>query len=227
LKYEEETSKISKAYYHSRDDEEKLELFSLLCIKRQDIVKNAINKYSVLGRILKEMSGIEHCLVYCSPQQIDTVQDILNRENIIQHRFTQTEGIRPEDKYGGISERQFLLRNFSDGRFQALVAMKCLDEGVDIPSARVAIMLTNSGNPKEYIQRRGRVLRKHPGKDHAVIYDIIVIPSPSITTELRELEKNILIKEFKRYREFAFTARNTVECLGKMEEIEMKYGLLT
>ena len=228
MKYEEETAKICKAYYQSKDDDERYRWFSLLCIKRQDIIKNAISKYSILKRILDDISRIEHCLIYCSPQQIDTVQDILNERNIIQHKFTQIEGTRPEAKYGGISERQFLLKNFSKGKFQALVAMKCLDEGVDIPPAKIAIMLTNSGNPREYIQRRGRVLRTFPGKRYGVIYDIIVIPSLhlDIATEFKEMEKRILVKEFKRYREFALTARNTVECLKKIEEIEIKYGLL-
>jgi len=227
MKYEEETARVCKAYHQSKDDDRRRQWFSLLCIKRQDIIKNAINKYSIFERILDNISEIKHCLAYCSPQQIDTVQDILNRKDIIQHKFTQIEGTRPEAKYGGISERQFLLKNFSDGKFQALVAMKCLDEGVDIPPAKIAIMLTNSGNPREYVQRRGRVLRKFPGKEFAVIYDIIVIPQLhlSVTSEFKDLEKKILISEFKRYKEFALAARNTVECLKKIEEIETKYGL--
>ena len=228
MRYEEETARVCKAYYQSKDDDKRRQWFSLLCIRRQDIIKNATNKYSVFKRILDHLSEIKHCLVYCSPQQIDTVQDILNRRSIIQHKFTQIEGTRPEAKYGGISERQFLLKNFSNGKFQALVAMKCLDEGVDIPSAKIAIMLTNSGNPREYVQRRGRVLRRFPGKRYAVIYDIIVIPSLhlDIAAEFKELEKGILLKEFKRYREFALSARNRVECLKKIEETETEYGLL-
>lgn len=228
-RYEEETAKIARAYYQSRNDDERRAWFSLLCIKRQDIIKNSTNKYEVLERILDNIKNIRQCLIYCSPQQIDIVQDILNAKNIVQHKFTQTEGTRPEAKYGGISERQFLLRNFSDGRFQALVAMKCLDEGVDIPSAEIAIMLTNSGNPKEYVQRRGRILRRFPDKNSAIIYDIIVVPPPQFaaTLESKELEKKILVREIRRYKEFAMSARNTVECLGRIEEIEKKYGLLS
>lgn len=223
-KYEEETTKISQAYYQSKDDEEKEEWFSLLCIKRQDIIKNAVNKYSILKRILKEIRKIKHCLVYCSPQQINMVQDILNERNIIQHKFTQIEGIRSEEKYGGISERQFLLKEFSEGRYQALVAMRCLDEGVDIPPATTAIMMANSGNPREYIQRRGRVLRIFSGKEYAVIYDIIVVPSlhRDAAQELLDMEIRILTNELKRYKEFAYTAKNTVECLKKIEKLELK-----
>jgi len=227
LKYEEQTAKIAKTYYSTRDEKEKKEAFSLLCIKRQDIIKNAINKYQVLNEILDNNLGIKHCLIYCSPQQIDTVQNILNQKGIIQHKFTQSEGTRKEDKYGGMSERQFLLKGFADGTYQALVAMKCLDEGVDIPPARFAILLSSSGNPREYVQRMGRLLRKFPGKDKAVIHDIIVLPRlhKLRNQELLDLEKKIIAKELKRYREIAYVALNTVSCMKKIESIERKYGV--
>jgi len=228
-KYQEETAKIARTYYRSKDEKEKEELFSLLCINRQNIIKNAANKYNALAEILENEGEIRHCLIYCTPQQIDNVQDLLNKKGIVQHKFTQSEGTKPEEKYGGISERQFLLRSFSEGRYKALVAIKCLDEGVDVPPARMAIILANSGNPREYVQRRGRVLRNSLGKKHAVIYDIIVVPSLSRNApqELIKLEKKILSKELKRYKEFAYTAKNTVECLKKIDPIEMKYKIVS
>jgi superfamily II DNA or RNA helicase len=120
-----------------------------------------------------------------------------------------------------------LLEQFSSGAFHALVSMKCLDEGVDVPPARIAIMLDNSGNPREYIQRRGRVLRKYPGKEFAVIYDIIVEPTirTSMPLELRELERKMISKELSRYRDFANSASNSEECLAIMENIESMYGV--
>jgi len=226
--YEKETARIAKAYYASKDQREKEELFSLLCFKRQNIIKNAANKYNVLADILADLSEIRYCLIYCTPRQIDRIQDILNEKGIIQHRFTQNEGLRPEKKYGGISERQFLLQKFAEGNYQALVSMKCLDEGVDIPPARTAIMMENSGNPREYIQRRGRILRTSPEKKKATIFDIIVVPTFYLTADVEsvELEKKIMAKELKRYKEFAHTASNTVECLKKIEWIEDKYGII-
>ena len=88
-------------------------------------------------------------------------------------------------------------------------------------------MLDNSGNPREYIQRRGRVLRKHPGKDQAIIHDIIVEPTIKSETsqELRDLEKKIIAKELARYRDFARVAKNSEECLRIMENIESIYGV--
>lgn len=226
-KYESETRKISRAYHRSKDEDEKDEIFTLLCIKRQKIIRNAANKLVVFQKLLDELKELKHCLIYCSPQQIRTIQDILNKRDIIQHKFTQREGTKPEARYGGISERDFLIQKFSEGIYQALVSMKCLDEGVDVPPARFAIMLDNSGNPREYIQRRGRVLRKFPGKTSAVIHDIIVEPTlrPNTPIELRDIEKKIISKELQRYRDFASSSQNAEECLKIMQDIEAMYGL--
>lgn len=228
IDYQKVTSRIAKAYYSSRDDKKKEELYSLLCFKRQNIIKDACRKLDVLNEILDDLGEVRYCLVYCTPGQMDQVQDILNERNIVQHKFTEKEGLKPEEKYNGISERQFLLQKFAEGTYQALVSMKCLDEGVDVPPATTAIMMENSGNPREYIQRRGRILRNYPGKAKATIFDIIVIPSFSfsVETELLELEKKVVAKELARYKEFANIAVNRVECLKKIEWIENKYNIM-
>src|SRR4030042_4173927 len=111
--YEAETRKISRAYYRSKDEDEKDEIYTLLCIKRQKIIRNATNKLVVFEKILDEICEIKYCLIYCSPQQIRNVQDILNRKNIIQHKLTESEGTRTNEKFGGISEREFLIKQFS------------------------------------------------------------------------------------------------------------------
>jgi superfamily II DNA or RNA helicase len=226
-RYEEETRKIAKAYYRSKNEDERDEIFTLLCIKRQKIIRNARNKLVVFEKILDDLKEITYCLVYCSPHQIRVVQDILNQKNIIQHKFTEREGIRPESRFGGLSEREFLIKQFSEGTYNALVSMRCLDEGVDVPPARLAIMLDNSGNPREYIQRRGRVLRKFPGKKQAVIHDIIVEPvlRTTISQELGELERKIIAKELERYRDFASSAQNASDCLEIMANLEAMYGI--
>ena len=89
--------------------------------------------------------------MYTNSGQIDHVQDILNEMGIRQHKFTYREDN---------DERQGLLTNFDKGEIDALVAMRCLDEGVDVPSTKQAILMSNTGNPMQFIQRRGRVLRK-------------------------------------------------------------------
>jgi len=98
--------------------------------------------------------------------------------------------------------------------------MECLDEGVDIPPARVAILMASSGNPREYIQRIGRIIRRFPGKDEATIYDIIVAPAlGNLPTDLRAVEKRIFIKELDRYLELARLAINNTEALTRVDAI--------
>ena len=105
--------------------------------------------------------------------------------------------------------------------------MRCLDEGVDVPPARIGIIVANSGNPREYIQRRGRLLRKYPGKENAVIHDIIVEPPLFSDSPLKveNIEKNIFLKELIRYREFASSAINADECLRSLNDSVKTYGL--
>ena len=225
--YEKITKKIAKAFFNTKNDQEREEYYSLLCINRQKIVKNAENKFKVLEEITQENPNLEYALVYCSSEQIERVQQILMEKDIIQHRFTQKEGTKPKDEYGGISERDYLIKNFEDKTIKALVAIKCLDEGIDIPQARFAIMMSNSGNPREYIQRRGRILRKHSGKSHAIIYDIIVKPifKEIIDPNLIILEKKIFMKELIRFREFADIALNAISSRKTLDKIEEEFSL--
>ena len=100
--------------------------------------------------------------------------------------------------------------------------MKCLDEGVDVPSAETAIIMASTSNPREYIQRRGRILRRHSNKDLAIIYDMIVSLSEKHVMRLdknqRDLELKIMEKESLRYREFAGDAVNYNECFDLLDD---------
>lgn len=158
-----------------------------LYMKRQEIVKNAANKFDVFTEIIQKLydeNELNHLLIYCSdsdPTQITRVGKYLEtlsrqKKRLIKFRkYTSNESSRVSKK-AGCSERDKILEYFDKGDFEVLLAMKCLDEGVDVPSTRSAILLCSSGNPKEYIQRRGRILRPFEGKKKAVLYDIAVIP---------------------------------------------------
>ena len=217
-----QSKRIARAYYAAKNNEERLRNYNLLCIQRQNIIRNAKNKYSAFENILDEINDLKHCLVYCSPEQIEDLQNILNKRGIIQHSFTQEESTRPSDRFGGISERDYILKHFAKGSYQALVAIRCLDEGVDVPQAKIGVILASTGNPRQYIQRRGRILRRAPGKDFAIIYDLIVFPSlgNKLPDELIEIEKKILAKELIRYEEFIKISLNVIECIKKLQEIE-------
>jgi len=218
--YIKETEKITKSYHSSRSEEEKEEILKLLLFKRANIIKNAQNKIPVLVQILKQLKEIKHTIIYCSPQQIETVRDLLREKNILFHKFTNEEGTNPEMVYGGLSERDYLLEKFADGDYKVLVAMRCLDEGVDIPPARIAIFMASSGNPREYIQRIGRVLRRFPNKEKAIIFDIIVIPTMKrLVSDYSEIEWKIIQNEIKRYEEIAGASLNVAEVYDELDKI--------
>jgi len=94
------------------------------------------------------------------------------------------------------------------------VAIRCLDEGVDVPATRTAYMLASSSNPRQFVQRRGRILRQHPGKHHAVIHDFVVAPpveirnGATVDEALFTTERNLVRRELERVNLFAEAARN-------------------
>lgn len=187
-------------------------------LARQKILNVAENKYIEFRKLFSELSNsneeIKNLLVYChNTNQLTKVNQILNDFDIIKHKFTGSESI---------SDRLLLLDQFSKGNINALVAMKCLDEGVDVPSAETAIIMASTSNPREYIQRRGRILRRHKGKDLAIIYDMIVTMSDRQIRRLSTYEKNLEIqimeKEAKRYREFAKDAKNFDYCYSCLND---------
>ena len=124
-----------------------------------------------------------------------------------------------------MEERETLRCQFESGELQGLVAIRCLDEGVDIPAIQTAVILSSSGNPRQFIQRRGRVLRPHPGKERATIFDMIVLP-PDLDRETIEVERNLLKKELRRFVEFADLADNAGEARMKLLSLQKRYGLL-
>jgi len=220
--YIEKTKSIVRRFNKAKSHDEKDEILEGLLFRRADIIKNAVEKYRVLEEILDETgSNIKWAIVYCTPQQIDKVMEILSKRGIVIHRFTMDEGIKPEKKYDGLSERDFIIKKFAEGKYQALVAMKCLDEGVDVPPARTAILMASSGNPREYVQRIGRVVRRYPGKAEAIIYDLIVIPNFTyIPKELRDMERRIFEKELRRYEEIARIAVNNAGALKMVYDLK-------
>lgn len=210
--YRELSTKIARLFATKEYDVK--ESLNGLLFKRQNIINNAEEKYDAFRNILRERPYIDKLIVYCSPQQIDQIQEILIEEGVSpQHRFTQKQSASKKKKED-YSEREFLLKKFADGSYKALVAIKCLDEGVDVPVAENAIILSSTSNPREHIQRRGRILRNAPGKKEATIYDVLVFPE-----ENSEQGKKIRQKEINRYLDFAVNAENSLECIKLLENL--------
>lgn len=218
--YQKLSNRIKKlSMLNQKSDEYQKKLESLL-FTRANIEKNAVNKYEALNEIITDREKIKDTIIFTSDAQINEVLLILSSKGIIAHRFTQDEGTIPELKYGGKSERQYLIKKFKEGSYQAIVAIKCLDEGIDIPSASVAIIMASSTNPREYIQRIGRVIRQASGKTRAHIYDFILEPNLERlkNPEFVEFEKKIFKKEMNRVEDMSINAINNAEVLLAISE---------
>ena len=219
-KYESLTEKISRLYHRTKPDEPNEPLERLL-IKRAKLLNNAENKLPMLAEMLAgETDLLHHTLFYCAPGRISPVIGLLTNLGLRIAKFTAEEST---------DERQELLDMFASGHLQALVAMKCLDEGVDVPSTQTAYILASSSNPKEFIQRRGRILRQAPGKERAEIHDFIAVPPlvyREYPSETFATERKIVEKELRRFNEFAGTALNKNQALVKIREFAKIYNLL-
>jgi superfamily II DNA or RNA helicase len=216
-RYEQLTKRIRQlAMVKTETSEAKLER---LLILRADLLNNAENKMVVLSELIDREQPIHHALVYCAPRQMEVVLTLLGwQKGLLVHPFTAKESA---------NQRRELLARFARGELHALVAMKCLDEGVDVPSTRTAFILASTSNPREFIQRRGRVLRRAPGKRQAVIHDLIAVPpDESQEEEGKPFERAIVRRELQRFREFADTALNKHAALDVVWDLARRYHLL-
>lgn len=229
-KYVELTNKLKKLYHRANDNPDAREAMKKIALQRSRIINSAENKITELKSLLKEKGCHKHSLFYCGDgyyqvdRQVDAVTNLLSKEfNMNAKRFTSRESSR---------ERDEMLSAFSEGETEALVAIKCLDEGIDVPATKYAYLIASSGNPKEFIQRRGRVLRKHKSKNYAIIYDFIVVTpdlennSSLIEDDFYNMTRNQLKKEFMRFKEFSEIALNGPEAESMIWEIKKEYNLL-
>ncbi len=224
--YEDLTMKIIRMLNY-RDDPEVQKKLSILNYARADIVKGATEKLGALRDMLSRTKDVSRTIIYCNDfSQMDSVQAILRDLGIRYRRFTGQEGTRPQQNLGGLSERDWALRDFGHEDIEVLIAIKCLDEGVDIPSATTGYILASSGNPREFIQRRGRLLRRFPGKNMAKVIDFVVQPSRSVSNDLalKSYEKNMFEKELVRMDDFSQTASNYLNVLEKIDQVKAEIG---
>lgn len=213
----------------------------ILALKRARIVAGARGKLEALEREIKPYQGDSHILVYCGAtkgleenqdktsvdleelRQIDEVTQLLgNKMQMDVSQFTSKEDME---------ERAVLQREISLGdNLKVLVAIKCLDEGVNIPKIKTAFILASTTNPKEYIQRRGRVLRLAEGKRYAEIFDFITLPYSTddvISLTEQQIRRCItLVKsEINRATEFSRLSNNMIYAENILDEIREAYSL--
>lgn len=184
-----------------------------LLIKRARIVKNAESKVDLALKVVQEnyQEG-QKWIVYCDNiVQLRQVLDVLTLNSIKAYEYyAEMEG-----------DRQETLSYFSlNGGI--LVSIKCLDEGVDIPSTTHALVLASSQNPREFIQRRGRILRKSKGKHYAYLYDAVTVPFINENEDEKSL--SIIEAELSRAIEFGEGAENP-SCIADLKVIALDYGI--
>lgn len=216
--YEEITQKIVAIAASAEHDPEIRERLKKLLLQRARIISSAQQKLPALLQLLRgiqedyrqrgdELNGI---LIYCAPGGHKEVLLAVAALGLRCHEFVHEVSL---------ADREKLLTQFDAGDIQVLVAIKCLDEGVDVPSTRIAFILASSTNPREFVQRRGRILRKSEGKDRAVIYDFLVVP-PSERVALKlGSDVTILQREMPRFVEFASSAINQFNARAVVRDI--------
>ncbi len=236
------TAKIRKNVHPDKRGKVVLsEYAKMLLIKRARLVSGAVEKIDVLRGLMQDYKDDNHMLVYCGAttmhdvdykegkahaddiRQIDLVADLLGNElGMRVSKFTSEEDA---------AERERIKADFDEGEhLQAVVAIRCLDEGVNIPSIKTAFILASSTNPKEYVQRRGRVLRLFKGKTHAVIYDFITLPfalelTNQVEPEVLESGKSLALREIVRMKDFAAIAENPFDSDDLISQIQSAYGI--
>ncbi|GAC1492320.1 MAG: hypothetical protein NVS2B14_04980 [Chamaesiphon sp.] len=223
------TKSIGRALlFHQREagiggiEDEQKDLTPLL-MQRARLIGAATNKLKALRQLMNSRLQSSHTLFYCgdgsveSTRQLKAVTKILGTE--LGYRVSTYTAQTP------MEERENLRRQFETGELQGLVAIRCLDEGVDIPAIKNAVILASSSNPRQFIQRRGRILRPFPGKHRATLFDMIVLP-PELDRETLDVERNLLRKELRRFVEFADLADNAGEARVKLLDLQKRYGLL-
>lgn len=214
-----------------------------LLLKRKRIIHKAQNKEEVFRQIIKqrfeECGNFKYTLVYVPEGvQLDSTVQYATTDNPIDDadvdklidKYTQIiQEISPTTTVrkfvSGIQDRDEVLRKFSTGETEVLTSMKCLDEGVDVPRSELAIFCASTGNPRQFIQRRGRILRKHPDKHIAIIHDLVVAPEFESTEENYNMERNLLKGELQRVKDFAGLSENPAFAYTELEEITNYYNL--
>lgn len=216
-----------------------------LLLKRKRIIHKANEKQLVFQRIIQEryaeMGNLKYTLVYVpegtkpdddSADMFDSTETIRDDDYCDNLIDTYTQIVRDISKtttvkkfVSGIKERNEILEKYAKGEIEVLTSMKCLDEGIDVPRSELAIFCASTGNPRQFIQRRGRILRKHPDKHMAIIHDLVVAPQVNSRNDNYSMERSLIKSELKRVRDFAVLSENADYTYNELNEILSFYNI--
>jgi len=245
--YEELSLKIAKYFnYETCGFDNADEILKMLLLKRKRIIHKAVGKLDVFKKIIydryKEKGNLKYTLVYVpegsKPDYMpdsddfdltDVIDDNAEADHLI-NLYTRAvcdldQSITVRKFVSGQKDREEVLNDFAEGRIQVLTSMKCLDEGIDIPRSEMAIFCSSTGNSRQFIQRRGRVLRQHKDKEIAIIHDLVVAPMVNPMSGDYRMEQGLLRNELSRVNNFAQLAENTSYSEMELREVIDYYGL--
>lgn len=187
---------------------------------RLRVISMASEKQTRIDELVDQVEDPDHFVVYCGDgrlfdnntgeeiRHIQSIKRVLFNHDIKASQFTCTENM---------DERMVLVDAFNKGEISALVAIRCLDEGINIPSIKSALILSSNDDYREFVQRRGRILRTYKGKQSATIYDVVVLPSNE-TPGLAKIE-------LRRFHEYARLALNWDELAPQLDGLLDTYSL--
>ena len=241
--YTDLSEKIAKYMNINGDSFKDDPILTGLLLKRKRIIHKATNKKPAFKKIiedrLKEKRNLKYTLVYvpegdeqeqetypyAERDKIRTVDD----DNLIDQYtriISETDDRTTVREFTSESkDRDLMLKQFASGELEVLTSMKCLDEGVDVPRSEFAIFCSSTGNPRQFIQRRGRILRTHPEKHMAIIHDLVVAPITNGSDSAKLVERNLLKNELKRVQNFALLSDNSSDSIIELEDVIQYYGL--
>ena len=203
------TKQIQTQAWRLERGEESAYLDNLLR-QRRLVLETADRKIEILASLIdaKNNRSLRHALVYATdkdPKQLKAVNSLLSKRRFLFHQLTQEET-------SSRTQTARILNSFQDGLIQILTAKRVLDEGVNIPQIKLAYLLASTTVRRQWVQRRGRLLRKCRAidKTHADIHDLVVVPpaGTNVAPELDRDARRLVRSELDRVWEFARMSRN-------------------
>lgn len=246
-KYLDLSVKIAKYFnFNTSTFDKKDDILMNMLLARKRIIHKAANKLNIFNQIIQERynknGNLKYSLIYVpegtKPDYIydsdifdrtDQVSDDAEADHLID---VYTEAVMQLNKFitvkkfvSGQQDRDKVLNDFASGKLQVLTSMKCLDEGVDVPRSELAIFCASTGNPRQFIQRRGRILRKHKDKFMAEIHDLVVAPEVNYGSDSFKMERALLKGELMRVKNFALLSENPSYSQMELKSVMEHYGL--
>lgn len=229
--YIEISQRLLRFFDFDRGEFKKDPMVEKLLLMRKNIIHKAHKKIECFHEIVNELDKkkkLKYVFTYVPEGFV--YDDFGDGERLLNDFMRKAMEDRPSLKINSYTaedeDLNEILKGFSEGKIEMLFAMKMLDEGVDVPRAEVGIFASSTGNPRQFIQRRGRLLRKHKDKANAVIYDMVVVPQLNDTnTDTYRMERNQVKAELQRVAHFSSLSMNFYDTKNELCSIFDKYEL--